>query len=51
MGLFQVGSVNPTEDFRALVRQKKASFEEGECLTISLAFKRSYLLRLNRFKV
>lgn len=46
LGLFQVGSVNPVENFRAVVRQKNASFEEGECLAISLAFKRSYIIQL-----
>lgn len=44
--IFQVGSVNPAENFRALVRQKNASFEEGELHANGLAFKRGYLIRL-----
>ncbi|XP_027445532.1 X-ray repair cross-complementing protein 5 isoform X1 [Zalophus californianus] len=30
-----VGSVNPAEDFRVLVRQKKATFEEASCQLIN----------------
>ncbi|XP_048664946.1 X-ray repair cross-complementing protein 5 [Marmota marmota marmota] len=46
VSITKVGSVNPVENFRALVRQKNASFEEGECLAIRLVFKRSYIIKI-----
>lgn len=37
--------MNPAENFRVLVRQKKASFEEGECCAVGSAFKGRYVIR------
>ena len=38
-GVFLVGSVNPAENFRVLVRQKKATFEEGKRYAVGFALK------------
>lgn len=38
--------MNPAENFRVLVRQKKASFEEGKRYNVGFALKESCLVRL-----
>lgn len=38
--------MNPAENFRVLVRQKKTSFEEGKRCAVGFAAKEKWLIRL-----
>lgn len=42
--------MNPAENFRVLVRQKNASFEEGEWNAVGSAFKGRCVIRVTNLK-